>query len=102
MSATQISTETPSRTVGRPFPKGVSGNHGGRPRGIVSKIREATDDGQEMIDLLLGTMRDDAEPMDPVALNRLIAELEAQVEADREDCVPPKLGERLAGALSEG
>ena len=40
----------------------MAGNPGGRPKGIVSKIREQTDDGAEMVDLLLGVMRDATEP----------------------------------------
>jgi hypothetical protein len=41
---TENSMET-ARVVGRPFPKGTSGNPGGRPRGLAAYVRENTDGG---------------------------------------------------------
>jgi len=41
---TENSMET-TRVVGRPFPKGTSGNPGGRPRGLAAYVRENTDGG---------------------------------------------------------
>ena len=41
---TENSMET-TRVVGKPFPKGVSGNPGGRPRGLAAYVRENTDGG---------------------------------------------------------
>jgi hypothetical protein len=54
----QNSTETAPRVVGRPFPKGVSGNPGGRPKGLVRLICEQTDDGLEVAEFMLGVLRD--------------------------------------------
>ena len=35
--------------IGRPFPKGVSGNPGGRPKGIAAKAREHTDSALDVL-----------------------------------------------------
>ena len=53
----QNSTKTAERVVGRPFPRGVSGNPGGRPRGLVSRIREETDDGEEIVTFMVAVLR---------------------------------------------
>jgi hypothetical protein len=47
---------------GRPFPKGVSGNPGGRPKGLVQRIREDTGDGAELVAYMLAVFRDEREP----------------------------------------
>jgi hypothetical protein len=61
-SDAQNSAETASRMVGRPFPKGVSGNPGGRPKsaGLVARIREETRDGEEIADFMLSVFRDES------------------------------------------
>ena len=43
--------------VGRPFPKGVSGNPGGRPKGLAAYVREQTLDGEEIVDVMISVMR---------------------------------------------
>lgn len=45
------------RGPGRPFPPGVSGNEGGRPKGFGEYIREQTKGGKEIVDLVLAAMR---------------------------------------------
>lgn len=39
----------PSRVVGRPFAPGVSGNPGGRPRGLARYVRELVGDGSRTL-----------------------------------------------------
>jgi hypothetical protein len=50
--------ENSQTVVGRPFPPGVSGNPGGRPRGLVATIRAETEDGAEMVAFMLRVLRD--------------------------------------------
>jgi hypothetical protein len=42
----------------RPFPPGQSGNPGGRPRGFATYIRARTEDGQTLVDYVLGVFAD--------------------------------------------
>lgn len=56
-SSTQSALPGVRRTVGRPFPKGVSGNPGGQPKGLVRTIREQTREGDELVDFMLGVFR---------------------------------------------
>ncbi|MCL0055420.1 hypothetical protein M1N56_06075 [Dehalococcoidia bacterium] len=48
------------KTIGKPFAPGVSGNPGGRPKSLASYIRETTDGGREMVDLMVAVMRGEA------------------------------------------
>jgi hypothetical protein len=47
------------KVVGRPFPKGVSGNPGGRPTGLAAYVRANTDGGEEIVELMVSVMRGD-------------------------------------------
>ena len=42
-----------NRTPTGRFPKGASGNPGGRPKGIAAYVREQTKEGTELVDLML-------------------------------------------------
>jgi hypothetical protein len=42
---------------GRPFPPGVSGNPSGRPKGFGHRIRELTNDGDELLEIALKVAR---------------------------------------------
>jgi hypothetical protein len=55
---TENSMET-TRVIGKPFPKGTSGNPGGRPRGLAAYVRENTDGGGEMVELMVSILRGD-------------------------------------------
>ena len=57
---TENSIET-TRVVGRPFPKGVSGNPGGRPRGLAAYVWDKTDGGAEIVGLMVSVLKDGAE-----------------------------------------
>jgi hypothetical protein len=51
-----------AKIVGRPFPRGVSGNPGGRPKGLARYVRELVgDDGRRIADFMLGVLDDESE-----------------------------------------
>lgn len=43
-----------SRTPTGQFPPGVSGNPGGRPKGVAKTVRERTNEGEDLVEVLLG------------------------------------------------
>jgi hypothetical protein len=45
------------RAVGRPFPKGVSANPGGRAKGFASLIREQTNEGADLVDFAIRVLQ---------------------------------------------
>jgi hypothetical protein len=56
------SGETATGVVGRPFPKGVSGNPGGRPKGLARYVRELIgDDGRRIADFMISVLDDEME-----------------------------------------
>ena len=57
MTPTAENSAETTQVVGRPFPKGVSGNPGGRPRGLAAYVREQTLDGEELVDFMLRVKR---------------------------------------------
>ena len=62
MTAQNSIESTPARPVGRPFKPGQSGNPGGRRKGLTGRIKEATDDGKDLVDFVVGVFHDDKEP----------------------------------------
>src|SRR5262245_25079110 len=53
-----------ARTVlGRPWPPGVSGNPGGRPKGLAALVRQETAEGEELVRFMLRVMRNRRQSM---------------------------------------
>jgi len=48
-----------TRIIGRPFPKGVSGNPGGRTHGFTAYVQDNTDGSAEVVGLTVSVMRGD-------------------------------------------
>ena len=64
MELAENSVETASpRVIGRPFAPGMSGNPGGRPKGLARYVRELVgDDGRRVADFMLAVLEDEREP----------------------------------------
>jgi hypothetical protein len=61
-----MADEPTKRGIGRPFPRGVSPNPGGRPKAVVElqrRLLEKTNDGVELEDFALRVMRGQEEDM---------------------------------------
>jgi hypothetical protein len=62
VATAENSIETAPRVVGRPFPKGVTGNPGGRPAGLARYVRELVgEDGRRIADFMVGVLDDESE-----------------------------------------
>ena len=63
MGLAENSVETaPSPVIGRPFAPGMSGNPGGRPKGLARYVRELVgEDGRRVADFMFGVMEDERE-----------------------------------------
>ncbi len=90
VSTAQNNGETAAR-VGRPFPKGVSGNPGGRPKGLARYVRELVgDDGRRIADFMLSVLErlDSPTPVTGsleslrLSLRSMTQEQKARVRAD--------------------
>jgi hypothetical protein len=58
--AAKANPRTPPSHATGPL-SGVSGNPGGRPKGLVRRIREETRDGEELVDFMLRVLRSEGE-----------------------------------------
>ena len=65
-----------STVVGKPFPPGVSGNPGGRPKGLARRVRELVgEDGEAIVQFLVETMHDSSvRTRDRLEAARLLAD----------------------------
>jgi hypothetical protein len=63
MELAESSVETASpRVIGRPFVPGMSGNPGGRPKGLAGYVRKLVgEDGRRVADFMLSVLEDERE-----------------------------------------
>jgi hypothetical protein len=76
MSGAQNSDGTAGRIVGRPFPKGVSSNPAGRPRGLSRATRELVgEDGMRLAELWWSIAQDETRrDSDRLEASKLLAD----------------------------
>jgi hypothetical protein len=76
VSTAQNSDETAAAVLGRPFPKGASGNPGGRPKGLAKATRALVgEDGKALVDFWWRIVQDEkARTADRLAASKLLAE----------------------------
>ena len=113
----QENAENSTKTIGKPFAPGVSGNPGGRPRSMGGYIRSITSDGEEIVDLMVAVMRGETingmkpkikDQMDAVSwladrgFGRAITPVEATTRSMNVDMTLSELStERLLALLQE-
>jgi hypothetical protein len=62
-ASTPAATRPQNRHLRPPWPKGRSGNPGGRPKGFATEIRHATKDGHELVTFALRVLRNEKAEM---------------------------------------
>jgi hypothetical protein len=62
MSVQSNGQTTLGGVTGKGFMPGQSGNPGGRPKGLVRRIREETRDGDELVEFMVRVFRDEDAP----------------------------------------
>ena len=62
LAENSVGTASP-HVIGRPFLPGMSGNPGGRPKGLARYVRELVgDDGRRVADFMVSVLEDEREP----------------------------------------
>lgn len=71
-SSAENSTPAP---IGRPWQPGQSGNPGGRPKGLAKRVRDAVEDGENIVSFLTTVLADQSESTrDRIAAAQILME----------------------------